>query len=186
VGQRRYGVESYTKRIPLIKCIVTERFSKHADNLEALWNEYYGQLERKLDSGRRRLLLLEHGTQNIISRLDDVVRRAGNRLTATQIQSAERLDRYDDLLHQLTDRLDVVCEYLGLTHTSAPKPQPQLADLENEITQDYLRMVRLTETADPMPTFSEGPSAMHHTTPPAVTSAVIGENEVLFISILYL
>jgi len=63
-----------------------------------------------------RLAHMEAKISQVMGKLQTIVEHTGNRLTATQIESADCLDRMDASIERLTSRVDEVTQFLGLSN----------------------------------------------------------------------
>ena len=88
-----------------------------SQRLEAMESYMAHQLNvqtERFDAERRRMQHLEDMVHRVGDQLGAILTRAGTRMTAHEVNAAERLERLERLVAQLADSVGEVCDHLGL------------------------------------------------------------------------
>jgi len=82
--------------------------------MESYFNHQVNVQAQRFDVERQRMRHLENMVHRVGDQLGGILTRAGTRMTAHEVNAAERLERLERLVARLVDTVGEVCDHLGL------------------------------------------------------------------------
>ncbi|KAF8327851.1 hypothetical protein F5887DRAFT_1083577 [Amanita rubescens] len=161
---------------------VEERMRQQLNTVESYFEHQVNVQARRFDVECQRMRHLEDMVHRVGDQLGSIVTRAGTRMTAHEVNAAERLERLEKLVVHLVEKVGEVCEYLGLEANKLDR-LPSIEKRQVHVTwfgtpwpnndmAEFLDQVAAASTED-----AENGNQVVASTPPVSHSQVVTEQQ---------